>query len=164
MVMVAAVVTLLVLSILFYFLRHARKRAALVLDIDGTILGADPSTVSDLIEEAKRLGASVYVNTARPALYCARKDLVHKETGMFVTPEHHYCQNPNMLVPDSKVDNMRRIMKRTGISNPKCLCLLDDLKENTNAVVSNGFSAVHTPSAILKKDIDLYLEPLRRCL
>ena len=160
----AVVVTLFLLAILFYFLRHAREKAALVLDIDGTILGADPSTVSDLIKKAKHLGASVYVNTARPALYCERKDLIHKETGKFVTPEHHYCQNPNMLVPDSKVDNMRRIMKRTGISNPKCLCLLDDLEENTKAVVSNGFSAVHTPSAIVKEDIDLYLEPLRRCL
>lgn len=150
--------------LVLYFLRQRRKRAALVLDIDGTILDAEEGQVSVLIEKAKRLGVSVYVNTARPALYCKRNDLIEAQTGMFVKPENHYCQNPGMSVPDSKVDNMRQIMKRTGIKNRKCLCLLDDLEENTTAVVANGFSAVHTPGAIVRKDIEKYLDPLRRCL
>lgn len=116
----------------------ASNTAALGLDIDGTLNTGDPTAIRRLLRHARSSGVDVHINTARPPIYCADPD---RDTTAVAPRAKHHClvhRDP----PTSKVLNMRRIQKLSGVQNPKCNILVDDRPENIEAVRRHGFSGV----------------------
>jgi len=116
------------------------SRAAIALDIDGTITTGDPSALGRLVEHAQRAGvAPLYVNTARNQRYCNRPDAT---STVWVAPERSFCRPSGGDPVEWKIRNMHRMVKDAGVEDPACAVLIDDRTENIAGVVSHGFSGV----------------------
>lgn len=112
---------------------------ALVLDIDGTITTSNPRAVVDsLAQTARRLNATVHINTARSQAYC---DNPASLTTSLADRSDHYCLT-HMDVPTSKVMNMKKIQEKTGLP-PRCVILVDDRPENIFGAQLHDFTGVH---------------------
>ena len=85
------------------------------------------------------------INTARPPLYCLEPDPI---TTRLATKADHHCYTGkswwfrNMVcdVPASKVANMETIAARGNVSSHRCCVLVDDRRENIEAVDAAGFT------------------------
>lgn len=135
-------------------------RAAVALDIDGTLTTACPREVRRLSEELRRRGVGVYVNTARPAAYCEAPSAVSTQ----VAPtERHLCLADGDP-PASKVKNMRAIQAASG-APARCIVLVDDRPENVDAVRAGGFAGVlvDEASGIRKETVEQCLRIVDSC-
>jgi hypothetical protein len=112
-------------------------QGVLVLDIDGTIDTANQTALNELLKFANANKIDIYINTARPQIYCADPDWLSLQ---FTTQNKHYCiVHPHP--PISKVINMQTIKSITN-ADPKKIVLIDDRPENILAVRNAGFSAI----------------------
>lgn len=133
-------------------------RAALALDIDGTLTTGAPRAVGRLTDYAEANGIPVHINTARPAAYCADPD---PWTLDIAARDRHHC----LVHPDpvaSKVANMRAIQ---GDAAPECALLVDDRPENVAGVRAHGFGGigVDASTGITEATVDRAIAHFERC-
>ena len=135
--------------------------AALALDIDGTIDTADPVQLSRLKDAASRMRVPLYINTARSSAYCRRPDSL--STKITKRANHHCLVSHD--VPQSKLDNMEKIMKNAKVSEPACVILVDDRPENIEKVSDHGFTGIKVQhdKGIRNETVDEAIEKMRRC-
>lgn len=136
--------------------------SALALDIDGTLDTADAREVTRLRAAAKKYGADVQINTARPLAYCARPDRVSTDI-VGAKTKHHCLIDP--YPPTSKVKNMEKIQKSAKVRQKKCVVLIDDRPENVSAVRRAQFSAIKVDerTGIRKSTVDKAIDQMRQC-
>lgn len=130
-------------------------RAAIALDIDGTLLkkpdgvGISEEIVQELKHiDAKCEGDTLFINTARSGAYCSNPSSITRQFD--ADNERHYCWSPTLgerfsydAMPLSKIQNMDRIHHRMpdGVSK-KCAILIDDIGINTKEVIDAGYHAI----------------------
>ena len=110
------------------------------------------------------------INTARPPLYCLEPDPI---TTRLATKADHHCYTGkswwfrNMVcdVPASKVANMETIAARGNVSSHRCCVLVDDRRENIEAVDAAGFTGFYVDykRGIRRHDARNILDILRNC-
>jgi len=137
--------------------------AALALDVDVTITHADQQIVQSLIKDARKFGADIFVNTARSQRWCANLEMTGETLAHGIEPEKHHCLLPNMHVPSSKLENMRRIAHNAGVDDASCAALLDDMDYNVAAVEHGGFIGIYTPEGIAKEHAERAMTMVKRC-
>ena len=136
-------------------------RAALALDVDGTIDTADPAELLRLKNAAARLHVPLYLHTARSEPYCEDPDLL---TTMYVPQSRHHCL-VHPYPPTSKVVNMHTIQKNAAVYHPECVILIDDRPENVDAVREQGFKAIWVDASlgIRRETVDRAIKAMERC-
>ena len=149
--------------------------SALALDIDGCITTAAPGIVEDLVKEARKSGAHIAINTARPSIYCDDPD---RTTMKLTGKENHYCYRGGvwglrnvgrlfgvMNVPDSKLENMNDIQRQSGVRGNGCCILVDDRVENVLRVEEDGFLGVYVNAkkGITKGVSERVMERIKKC-
>ena len=144
--------------------------SALALDIDGTLTMADERVVYNLVRTARSYGAHVAINTARPPLYCLEPDPI--TTRLAPVADHHcytgkswWLRNLVHDVPTSKVANMETIEERGAVPNKRCCVLVDDRRENIEAVDAAGYTGFYVDykRGIRRHDARNILDILRNC-
>lgn len=142
----------------------SQPRAALALDIDGTLTTGDSSAIASLLSLAKDERVPVYVNTARPPSYCVAPS--HESRDVALT-SRHYCLRSEeaRTVEESKVLNMKSIAADARVQRPECVILIDDQKSNVDAVERAHFAGVHVDarSGITRETVDRVSNLLKYC-
>lgn len=135
--------------------------AAIAYDIDGTLTTADKHQVSRLSNLAKSMNVKEYINTARPRGYCTDPDPI---TTKLAPKSKHHCMVGHDP-PTSKVINMEKIYKHSGIQNKRCAILIDDRPENIKAVENHGYTGilVNDKTGIRKKHVDKIHRIMHEC-
>ena len=118
------------------------EKCVCVFDIDGTLCG---KTIFAM-EECKKSGCRIALNTARPSNYL--EDIDIEKWGLkYLSEEDHYF-NPNSYsqtldeIANTKAMYLRNIELKYKIKNPKCIILFDDLASNIKASKNAGYSTI----------------------
>ncbi|RPF82148.1 MAG: hypothetical protein CBC65_000990 [Rhodothermaceae bacterium TMED105] len=139
-----------------------KGKAAIALDIDGTMTTADPEALKMLADHARDNQLSnLYINTARDELYCRNPT---RDTTQWVSKENSFCRPTYGDTVDWKVKNMDRMIEREGVA-PECAVLIDDLPENITGVESNGYIGVKVDArtGITKDTVREVFQRLEKC-
>ena len=115
-----------------------KGKAAIALDIDGTMTTADPEALQMLADHARDNQLSdLYINTARD------EPIVNVP----LVIQHSGIKGKLVLQTDVRGygglegENMDRMIEREGVA-PECAVLIDDLPENITGVESNGYIGI----------------------
>ncbi len=139
-----------------------KGKAAIALDIDGTMTTADPEALQMLSDRAKDNQLSdLYINTARDERYCRDPSRI---TTQWVSKENSLCRPMYGDPVEWKIKNMKRMIEREGVT-PECAVLIDDLSENIAGVKSHGYIGikVNATKGITKDTVREVFHHLETC-
>tara|TARA_B100000073_G_scaffold77001_1_gene58160 strand:+ start:176 stop:616 length:441 start_codon:yes stop_codon:yes gene_type:complete len=139
-----------------------RKKAAIALDIDGTMTTADPEALKLLRDHAAANNLpELYINTARDEAYCTNPSL---HTTKWVKQENSFCRPTYGNVVEWKIQNMNRMVNREGVYN-ECAVLVDDRPENINGVKAHNYIGIKVDplTGITKDTVRDIFKSLKNC-
>lgn len=143
-----------------------KGKAAIALDIDGTITTADPDALHLLRDHAIANDISdLYINTARDETYCRNPRLdPNLDPTAWVKRENTFCR-PTFGDPVNwKIQNMNRMVDREGV-DAKCAVLVDDRPENISGVRSHNYIGIKVDpfTGITKDTVREIFKSLQHC-
>jgi hypothetical protein len=116
----------------------------LALDIDGTTECRNMAPVRELVRRAKALGYAIVIITARSSPLGIDLDAMGLHGGADI-----YFNFEQRNISQIKAQQLEHAHRRAGLTDPHQSVLVDDIRQNIEAVVQSGFRGVLAPCGSL---------------